>query len=344
MALESELGELYEQRVAAASRLGVDRKLRFVSRLRSGDLATRYIARRMERSVVSVDVSAGTAINWSTMHAGGSTARPELDVHANVRSLFASNLDKIRTMLPVEMSREDLANWILNRASRPRVEAVLWRDQLIGSVLLSSVVAQTWGNLDGIASDQIDLIIAGQGFCFDGDPTLGVLALLNGLQPAPLGGVVQVLLDPDGLLWAAGAIGDQAPAVAADSIEHDLLTTTATIVVVEGAGAEGQPAVSGKLTYEDGDTVEFTVAYGSLLRLPLGEGDQATLVLTCEPGFAVGGSNPGEQIQFGPDEGFDGGEVGLIVDARGRPMTEFTDDGVARDTVRRWYADLGIKV
>ena len=344
MALESELGELYEQRVAAASRLGVDRKLRFVSRLRSGDLATRYIARRMERSVVSVDVSAGTAINWSTMHAGGSTARPELDVHANVRSLFASNLDKIRTMLPVEMSREDLANWILNRASRPRVEAVLWRDQLIESVLLSSVVAQTWGNLDGIASDQIDLIIAGQGFCFDGDPTLGVLALLNGLQPAPLGGVVQVLLDPDGLLWAAGAIGDQAPAVAADSIEHDLLTTTATIVVVEGAGAEGQPAVSGKLTYEDGDTVEFTVAYGSLLRLPLGEGDQATLVLTCEPGFAVGGSNPGEQIQFGPDEGFDGGEVGLIVDARGRPMTEFTDDGVARDTVRRWYADLGIKV
>ena len=342
MALESELSELYEQRVASTPRLGIDRKLKFVSRLRGGDLATRYIARRLQRNVVAVDVSAGTAINWSTLLAGGSIARPDLDVHGNIRSLFGSNLDTIRALMPLEMSREDLANWILNRASRPRVESVLWRDQVVESVLLSSVVAQTWGNLAGIASDQIDMIVAGSGFCFESDPTLGVLALLNGLQPAPLGGVVQILLDPDSLLWAAGAIGDQAPAVAADTIEHDLLTPAATVVVVEGVGAEGQPAVSGKLTYEDGEAVEFSVAYGSLRRLPLGEGDQATLVLTCEPGFAVGGSNPGEQIQFGPQDGFDGGEVGVIIDARGRPMSEYADDAVARDHVRRWYSDLDI--
>lgn len=344
MALETELSELYEQRVSASPRFGVSRPLPFVSRLRSGDLATRYIARRLERSVVSVDVSAGTSINWSTMHAGGSLARPDLDVHANIRALFAAGLDRSRTALPIEMSREELANWILNRATRPRVESVLWQDQIVESVLLSTVVAQSWANLEGVVSDQIDLIIAGAGFCFEGDPALGVLSLINGFQPAPLGGVVQILLDPDCLLWAAGAIGDQNPSVAADVVEHDLLTPAATVVVVEGAGAEGQPAVSGKLTYEDGESVDFTVAYGSMMRLPLGEGDQATLVMTCEPGFAVGGSNPGEQIQFGPDDGFEGGEVGVIIDARGRPMAELADENAARDAVRRWYADLNIKV
>ncbi len=342
-ALEAELAELYDQRVAGEPRFGINRELRFVSRLRAGDLATRYLARRLERSIVSVDVAAGTAINWSTMHAGGSLARPDLDVHTNIRSLFAIGLDGVRSALPLEMSREDLANWVLNRATRPRVGAAVWRDQIVESVALSAFVAESWRNLEGVASDQIDLIVAGSGFCFDGDPALGVLAALNGLRPAPLGGVVQVLLDPDCLLWAAGAIGDQSPAVAADVVEHDLLSPTATVVVVEGAGAEGQPAVSGKLTYEDGESVEFSVAYGSMMRLPLGEGDRATLVLTCEPGFAVGGSNPGEQIQFGPEEGFEGGEVGVIIDARGRPMAEFSDETAARDAVRRWYTDLGIQ-
>lgn len=344
LALETELNELYEQRVASGARVGIEREMKFVNRLRSGDLSTRYIARRLERSVVAVDVSSGTAINWSTMHAGGSIARPDLDVNVNVRSLFEANIDALRTMVPVEMSREDLANWILNRATRPRVESVLWEDQIIESVLLSRVVARTWGNLSGIASDQIDLIIAGNGFCFPGEPVLGVLALLNGFQPAPLGGVVQIVLDPDGLLWAAGAVGDQAPAVAADAIEHDLLSPAATVVVVEGSGAEGQPAVTGKLTYEDGEAVEFSVAYGALARLPLGEGDQATLVLTCEPGFAVGGSNPGEQVQFGPEDDLQGGEVGIIIDARGRPMIEPAEESVARESVRRWYSDLDIEI
>lgn len=344
MALETELAEMYQQRVNADGRFGLARDLHFVSRLRGGDLATRYIARRLERNVVSVDVSAGTSINWSTLHAGGSLARPDLDVHANVRSLLANDLDRVRSLLPFEMSREELTNWILNRATRSRVESALWRDQIVESVLLSGVVAQSWSNLQGVASDQIDLIVAGSGFCFQGDPALGVLSVINGFQPAPLGGVVQVLLDPDCLLWASGAIGDQSPAVAADVVEHDLLVPAATVVVVEGAGAEGQPAVTGKLTYEDGEAVDFSVTYGSLARLPLGEGDKATLVMTCEPGFAVGGSNPGEQIQFGPDEGFEGGEVGVIIDARGRPMAEFADESAARDAVRRWYADLNIKV
>lgn len=78
MALETELEDLYEQRVASSLRLNVGRPVKFVSRLRSGDLATRYIARRLERSVVSLDISSGTSICWSNAHSGGSIARPDL--------------------------------------------------------------------------------------------------------------------------------------------------------------------------------------------------------------------------------------------------------------------------
>jgi len=345
MALESELSDMYEQRVGGAPRMGLRRDLKFVNRLRASDLATRFISRRLERSVVAVDVSSGTVVNWSTVHSGGSIARPDLDVQANIRSLFGPGFEAVRSFMPFEISQEDLANWILNRAVRARTVSDLRRDQVIESVMLSHVVSTAWRDLAGVASDQIDFIIAGPGFCFDADPALGIMAVVNGLQPAPLGGVVQVLLDPDGLLSAAGAIGEHSPAVAADVIEHDLIAPAATVVVVEGAGAEAQPAVSGKLTYEDGDSVDFTVPYGSLHLLPLGEGDQATLVLTCEPGFAIGGSNPGEQLQIDPDDGLLGGEVGIVIDARGRPMTGAQEDEtVGRDVVRRWYSDLGIEL
>ncbi|CAN5627670.1 glutamate mutase L [soil metagenome] len=345
MALETELSDMYEQRVGASPRMGLNRDLKFVSRLRASDLATRFIARRIERNVVAVDVSAGTVINWSTMHSGGSAARPDLDVHKNVRSLLSVNFEALRTVVPIEMSQEDLANWVLNRAVRPRSVSALKQDQVVESVLLSQVVATAWRDLEEVASDQIDVIIAGPGFCLDADPALGVMAVLNGIQPAPLSGVVQVVLDPDGLLWAAGAIGDVAPALAADVIENDVLTPAATVVVVEGSGTEAQTAVAGKLTYEDGESVKFDVPYGSMFRLPLGDDDQATLVLTCEPGFAVGASNPGEQLHIGPDDGLQGGEVGVIIDARGRPMSTPVDDGATgRAFVRRWYTDLGIEL
>ncbi|MCW0285000.1 hypothetical protein OH796_25840, partial [Klebsiella pneumoniae] len=59
---------------------------------------------------------------------------------------------------------------------------------------------------------------------------------------------------------------------------------------------------------------------------------------------AVGGSNPGEQLQFGPDDGFTGGEVGVVIDARGRPMAVMTGASSDRDAVKKWYADLEIDI
>jgi hypothetical protein len=153
-----------------------------------------------------------------------------------------------------------------------------------------------------------------------------------------------VYLDPDGLLTAAGAIGEVIPALAADAIEYDLLSPAATVIVLEGEGSEGDIAVTGRLTYEDGETVPVSVPFGTIQRLQLGEGDRASLWLVCEPGFTIGGSNPGEELEFGQTHPLRGGEVGILIDARGRPLETFGSQGIAnRDRVRRWYSELGIE-
>jgi hypothetical protein len=343
-ALEAELLGHYEERVAMGPALGLQRSPTFVSRSRAGDLAARFIARRQAKSVAAISVAEGTVINWSTIHSGAALNRPDLDLHANIRGLFGPAFEFARALLPIDLSQEDLANWILNRALRPRVQAATIRDQVIESVLSSGLLHQAWQDLSGIANDQLDLLIGGRAFCNDRYPALGALALLNGLQPAPLGGVVEVYLDPDGLLISAGAIGEMVPALAAEAIEHDLLSPAATVIVVEGEGSEGEVAVTGRLTYEDGETVALSVPFGTLQRLQLGEGDRASLLLVCEPGYTIGGSNPGEELEFGQTHPLRGGEVGVLIDVRGRPLESFGSQSAAtRERVRRWYSELGIE-
>jgi len=344
IALETELSGLYQERARNVPNPGLPGSWSYVSRLRAGDLSTRFIARRLEKSAASVDISSGTTINWSNVHAGGSLCRPDLDLHAHIRGMFGPRFEFARALLPFDMPGEELANWMLNRAARPRVVAATPRDELIESALAAAIVAYAWEDMASVASEQIEVLIGGPAFCFDTHPALGVLSLLNGVQPTPLAGLVEVHLDPDGLLVAAGAVGEHAPAVAADVIENDVLAPVATVIVVEGEGFEGQLAVSGRLTYEDGESVEFEVPYGSLRRLDFAEGDTGSLWLTCEPGFAVGGSNPGERMEFGQSVPLRGGEVGIIIDARGRPLDVAGESrAISREMVQRWYAELGIE-
>lgn len=345
IALETELSGMYQERARNVPNPGLSGNWAYVSRLRAGDLSTRFIARRLEKSAASVDISSGTTINWSNVHTGGSLCRPDLDLYTHIRGIFGPRFEFARALLPFELSGEELANWVLNRASRPRVVAATPRDELIESALASAIVSHAWEDMANIASEQIEVLIGGPAFCCDAHPALGVLALLNGVQPTPLGGVVEVHLDPDGLLVAAGAVGESAPAVAADVIEHDVLAPVATVIVVEGEGVEGQLAVSGRLTYDDGESVEFEVPFGTLRRLDFADGDSGSLWLTCEPGFAVGGSNPGERMEFGQSVPLRGGEVGIIIDARGRPLeVEGESSAISREMVQRWYAELGIEL
>ncbi len=345
MALETELTGLYQSLVEITPDVGLRRRPVFVNRLRAGDLTTRFIARRQQRNTVSIDVSSGTTICWSSIQAGGSQSRPDLDLNRNARALFGSMFEMAWSMLPTEVSREDLANWVLNRAARPRVTPATNMDEIIQGAFLAAITARAWSDLAGIANDQLEIVIGGPAYCFDDNPGVGVLALLNGFQPAPLSGLCEIHLDPDGLLTLAGAVGETAPSVAADVIEFDLLGPSATVIVVDGAGVEGKPALAGRLTYEDGDFVGFDVPCGRLKRLEFGDGDTGILELTCEAGFSIGGSNPGERIEFGRSTPLRGGEVGIIIDARGRPVSAHSGGGSTnRETIGSWYRELGVQL
>lgn len=122
-------------------------------------------------------------------------------------------------------------------------------------------------------------------------PALAALTLLDIFQPAPSGGIVDIILDADGLVSAAGAIGQANPAMAADIVENDLAVSTATAMIVAGAGTEGELAVRGQLRTESGETTRFTVPFGSVYRVRIDPSSTAHLSLTCEGSIRLAASS-----------------------------------------------------
>jgi hypothetical protein len=92
-----------------------------------------------------------------------------------------------------------------------------------------------------------------------------------------------------------------------------------------------------KLERERGEASEGEIRFGQLAVLPLRQGDNAKLTLRPERGFDVGFGAPGKAGTLRVT----GGAVGLIIDARGRPLQGPKDPGRARDLNLKWLWDIG---
>ncbi len=144
-------------------------------------------------------------------------------------------------------------------------------------------------------------------------------------------------------MYAAGAMGDLSPALAADVVERDLLMPLASVVVVKTSGAEGDLAVRGEIAYESGQSQPFSVPAGSVHRLDLAGDEAAVLTLNCEPGAAVGGSERGATVVLGEQSRLRGGTLGLVIDARTRVDAGAGDAQNQAARVSGWLNDLGEK-
>lgn len=343
-ALETELQALYDVRVDTQALVTASETAPFVSRVRAADLVTRFIARRREQSVVAVDVADGAMIHWATPQLSDVQVRPDIDLSHNVRSILNGDLAALMHWLPVAVSNEDLSHWILNRALRPNTVAESTHDMLIERAILVELLRTVWNGMSASRQSNVDLIIAGRPFSTMPEPSLAVMALLDGLQPDPDGGVVELVLDTDGLVSAAGALGERSPALAADVVEHDLVHPFATAIVVRGAGGDGQLAVRGEVRHENGETDRFSVPHGSIHRLKIDSSETATLSLTCEGDCTIGGHSQIADITAGRDGDLRAGHFGIVIDARGRPIDQQVDHALRTTRVQNWLEDLGLKI
>lgn len=342
-AIELELNTLNDARFVPGAVLSGAQSVPFTGRARAGDLVTRFLARRREQSVTAVSIGDGTIIHSATPDVGLIGVRPDIDVHARIRSVLREDPKNVHEWLPISMSDEEISHWILNRALRPTTVSDTDRDRLIEAAIATAVLRSVWRDLAPADYNQHDLIIGGSLFARWDTPALALLCLLNALEPRPESGLVDVTLDVDGMFHAAGAVGELSPALAADVVERDLLSPLASVIVVESTGNEGDLAVRGEIQYASGSSSQFSVPVGSIHQLDLGAGDSAVLTLNCEPESRIGANEAGASVTYGDQARLQGGQLGIVIDARGRPVTRGTDSANQPARISGWLSDLGSK-
>ncbi len=160
------------------------------------------------------------------------------------------------------------------------------------------------------------------------------LVLLDALQPI---GVCTLAADPMGLTKVLGAVGAVQPMAAAQVLEHDALLTLGTLICPVGTAREGETVLRARLTYPDKQVLTLDVAYGSIEVIPLPLGKKATLELRPSRQFDIGWGRRGR----GAVAEVDGGPLGVVIDARGRPLTLPADAEERRRLIQKWRWGIG---
>jgi hypothetical protein len=325
LTVETEILDLINRRASALlpgfdslERMGAAPPL---ARARAIDLVNRFLALQFDCEVITVDLEEGFTCCWAHGSEGRALSEPALDLALGAANLLtALPLPNVIRWLPFSMSEDTLRTWILNRAVRPFTVPMTQRDRQIEAGLVRELLRTGAAELAGGGAAMLaaDLLVGGSFFSRWPDPADAFMALVEGLDPRPADGVVQIALDRDALMPLIGALGALEPDQASELFEHDSLFDLGACVVVSCPANE---QVSGELVYQDGRKWNFIMRSGEVLRLPLRGGERAA-ALRFAPGkrVQIGKGAPGDGATFEGDLAPHGGPVGLVIDTRERPF------------------------
>ncbi|MBN1535906.1 MAG: glutamate mutase L [Anaerolineales bacterium] len=160
-----------------------------------------------------------------------------------------------------------------------------------------------------------------------------VLMLLDAIQPS---GITTLVLDQYKILPSLGVAAAINPLMAVQVLESNTFQNLGCVISPVGKAKPGTVILKVKITYSDGNETTVDIKAGSLGILPIQTGQSANLQLRPLHGFDVGmgGGGRGGRLKVV------GGEFGVIIDARGRPLGFSKDLERQRERNKKWLASL----
>lgn len=311
-------------------------------------LMTRFVAERNLRKVLTLDIG-GASSSAFLAHPGfyTMTVLGTCGTAYGISTILKERgIANIARWLPFPMSESDLTHRLLNKLLRPHLLPASHEDVLIEQAVAREALALLLAALTDEYPDQdYDLVIAGGGvLAHVPHPGMAALILLDALQPTATESMLALDLHLDilGLLPACGALAQLRPDAAVTVFERDLLRNTplATCVVPLGEGQPDEVAVEAELITTRGRTRQVTVRHGQIARLRLEPGSTGRLILRPAANVRIGRNEPGAEVAS--DLGaIKGSALGVIIDARGRPLQLPEDETLRCAQIWSWLAALG---
>jgi hypothetical protein len=299
------------------------------------------------RGILGVDIGSTAAVVAAGFN-GKLTlgVYPQFGLGDNLPGLLQhTQLEDIMRWLPLDISPTVVRDYLFQRSLYPGTIPATKEDHAIAHAIsrqaLYLAIREARRNFPPEAAmlkkglmPLFEPILAGGGALSDA-PTPGqsLLLLLDAVQPI---GITSIILDKNNLLPLLGAAAESNYLLPVQVLESGAFMSLGTVVSVISSASYGTPVLQARLTYEDGSDARAEVKFGGLELLPLGMGQTARL--TLKPLYRSDiGNGPGRTaaVQVA------GGMMGVVIDARGRPLPLPDDPVRRRELFKKWLWTVG---
>jgi len=221
---------------------------------------------------------------------------------------------KLQEYIPFNITAAELRNHAMNKSLRPSTVPMNVRDLYIEQALLRAGAREMVSNANPQWRNEplaLSLLIAGgSALTANGHPGYDALLMLDCVQPS---GVTFLQSDPFGLVPAMGAIATISPETVVHLLDGNNLVPIGTCISLSGTPRLDRSAMKVQIRLDDGTKINETVMGGHLWVYALPAGRSAEVKVSCQGGTSINGRS-GVKLTVR------GGSLGLLFDARGRPM------------------------
>ncbi|AIE87418.1 glutamate mutase L [Fimbriimonas ginsengisoli] len=328
-----------------------------------GKLLKEY-AENEKINVLGVDIGGATTDVFSVFLAPTGERIYNRTVSANLGMSYSicnvlkeAGVENIARWLPFEIDPAEVRNRLRNKMIRPTTIPQTYEDLLIEHAvsrealrlafehhkslargLTGSAQQRDVGQIfDQQASGQtlvkmmeLDMVI-GSGGVLSHAPrrAQSALMMMDAYQPE---GVTMLTVDSIFMMPHLGVLSEHLYEAAKQVFERDCIVKCGHCVAPVGAGKEGEPMVT--IT---GDGINETANVGDLKVIPCGVGEFKNVTITPTKNFDVGeGKGKARTARL------EGGTVGIIIDARGRPFSVDLSTPNRVQKLRSWLQAFGL--
>lgn len=300
------------------------------------------IAKEEKINVVGVDIGGATTDVFSVFgEVFNRTVSANLGMSYSISNVVAeATVPSILRWVPFDVEEADLRNRIKNKMIRPTtipqaleelmIEQAIAREALrlafeqhkllavgLKGIQQERTISDTFEQTETGATlvNMMDLdILVGSGGVLSHAPrrVQAAFMLIDGFYPE---GITQLAVDSIFMMPQLGVLAQVHPEAALEVFHKDCLIRLGTCIAPAGVGKPGDACVEVRLEMPDGGTETRSLNFGEMAVIPLEVDRTARATVHPTRRFDVGGGR-GKEIHTEVT----GGVVGVIIDARGRPL------------------------
>ena len=345
--MQRQLASLYQERILPQlpgyARLQRLAAARVPTTAQAVGLVTQYIARAAANNRVLTLDCGGSSVSayWADSTDFFSMVRGNFGMSFGLSNVLAEvGVARVRRWLPFACDPDELAHYALNKTLRPTTLPATERELLIEQAFAREAIHSVYSRLANERGLPYNRVCGLGGVLVNASALWNsALVLLDGLEPMgdPATGLVELELDLTMLMPSVGTLAFADPNAAAYVFSYDALHRLGAVIVPIGNAPIGAPAVTVSVISGD-ERREVSVEYGAIEVISLRSDEQALLEITPAKGFRIGNNPPGAVVRTPVSTPISGGAIGIIVDARGRPLHVSDDPAASVVQMQTWLA------